>query len=66
MEFYKTLKNLSSKAGKIATIGIVAAMPYACESCGYNGNKAGAAETRIEQCHPTPDPNNLEAVLNLR
>ena len=45
MEFYKTFKNLVSKAPKALAIGIVASLPYVCESCGvigaipYNGSE---------------------------
>ena len=63
---YKNLREIASKAGKFASIAVVASLPYICDSCAYDGNKANAAEIRIEKCHTTPDSNNLEAVLNLR
>ena len=48
MEFYKTLKKFASKAPKAAAIGILAAIPYICESCGYSSIKAYAIEAKQE------------------
>ena len=37
MEFYKTIKKVAGKARKVAAIGIVASLPYICESCSVVG-----------------------------
>ena len=45
MEFYKTIKKMTSNIPKIAVISIVAALPYLCnDGCAYSGNKVHAAE----------------------
>jgi len=60
MEIYKTIKKIASNTPKIAAIGLLAIMPYVCESCGYNGGIATAQEipetSQIES-------ENLETVL---
>lgn len=59
MKPYKTLKRIASKTGKVAAIGIIAALPYVCEGCGYKSNSVKAAENApVYESQKT-----LEAVL---
>ncbi len=60
MEFYKRIKSFVSKTPKLAAIGILAALPYICESCEYSGKKAHAAEVRQET---TIQESPLEIIL---
>jgi len=48
MEFYKTIKKIASKTPKLVAIGIIGALPYACESCGFSSSIATAKEMRQE------------------
>ena len=61
MEIYKTIKRIASNTPKIAAIGLLAAMPYICESCSYSSKKASASEIipRTSQIQTE----NLETVL---
>jgi len=48
MKIYEALKKTAKNSGKIAAIGIVAALPYICDSCAYSNHKASAAEIRVQ------------------
>ena len=57
---YKTLKNL----GKGIAITAIAAIPYVCDTCGYNGSTADACTRRPKPTKPAPKPDvNLETKL---
>ncbi len=62
MEIYKPIKNLTSKARRFAAIGIIATLPYICESCSYKGSQVNAKPmqeiTKISQTTPV-----LETIL---
>ena len=42
MEFYKSIK-------RIAAIGVLATIPYACNSCNYSDNRANAENINVQQ-----------------
>lgn len=60
MKFYNTIKRIVSNTPKIAAIGLIAAMPYICESCGYSGKRASASEVKTSI---TQEREVLETIL---
>jgi len=62
MELYKTLKGISSKVAKIATIGVIASLPYICESCSFSGITTNYREIKT-QVMPQIEKENLETFI---
>jgi len=63
MKIYKTIKNIASKTPRVVAIGIVAALPYVCESCAHSKNKIYAGEAKKEITEIIQEPSNLEIIL---
>jgi len=63
MKIYEALKKATKNGGRMAAIGIVAALPYICDSCAYSNHKASAAEIKPATLISQQAPQTLETVV---
>ena len=67
MEFYKAIKKIVGKTGKVAAIGIVATLPYVCESCSVVGaipyNCGSETRQELTERSQTSEKEVLETIL---
>ena len=68
MEFYKKIKKVASHAPKVLAVGIVATLPYVCESCSVIGAIPYSCETgrqELVEKIQTSEKEVLETILEL-